>query len=131
MRIALAQLNYHIGNFEGNLHKMLQAVAEAKRQGADLICFGELATCGYPPRDFLEFRDFIRRAEESVDELAKHSYDIGIIVGSPAVNPRVEGKDLHNSGFVLVDGQRIHQAKKTLLPTYDIFDEDRYFEPRT
>ncbi|MCB0665272.1 MAG: NAD+ synthase [Saprospiraceae bacterium] len=129
MRIALAQLNYHIGNFEGNLQKMLSAVEEAKKQGADMVCFGELATCGYPPRDFLEFRDFIRRAQESVDTLAKVAHDIAIIVGSPAVNPRIEGKDLHNSAFVLVDGKIIHQAKKTLLPTYDIFDEDRYFEP--
>lgn len=129
MRIALAQLNYHIGNFEGNLQKMLSAVEEAKKQGADMVCFGELATCGYPPRDFLEFRDFIRRAQQSVDTLAKAAHDIAIIVGSPAVNPRIEGKDLHNSAFVLVDGKIIHQAKKTLLPTYDIFDEDRYFEP--
>lgn len=129
MRIALAQLNYHIGNFAGNLEKMLNAVEDAKNQGADIICFGELATCGYPPRDFLEFRDFIRRAEESVEALAAAAYDIAIIVGSPAINPRIEGKDLHNSAFVLLEGKILHQAKKTLLPTYDIFDEDRYFEP--
>lgn len=129
MRIALAQLNYHIGNFEGNLEKMLIAVEEAKRQNADIICFGELATCGYPPRDFLEFNDFIRRAQESVMTLAEAAKDIAIVVGSPAKNARVEGKDLHNSAFVLADGKILFQAKKTLLPTYDIFDEDRYFEP--
>ena len=62
MKIAIAQLNYHIGNFEGNLQKMLKATAKAKGKGADLIIFGELSTTGYPPRDFLEFRDFIRLA---------------------------------------------------------------------
>ncbi|MCL4108627.1 UNVERIFIED_CONTAM: hypothetical protein GTU68_006945 [Idotea baltica] len=131
MRIALAQLNYHIGNFEGNLAKMIAAVSEARNQQADLICFGELATCGYPPRDFLEFEDFVRRAKECVDRLKEHSYDVAIIVGSPSVNPVIEGKDLHNSAFVLWEGRVLYQAKKALLPTYDVFDENRYFEPST
>ena len=69
MKIALAQLNYHIGNFEGNVRQMLDAVAKAKEDGADIICFSELATCGYPPRDFLEFDDFIRLSEESIEHL--------------------------------------------------------------
>ncbi len=129
MRIALAQLNYHIGNFEGNLIKMKRAVQEARSQGADLVCFGELATCGYPPRDFLEFDDFIRQAESSVKALAQESFGIGIIVGSPTPNPVVEGKDLFNAAFVLSEGEIIHQSHKALLPTYDIFDEYRYFEP--
>lgn len=129
MRIALAQLNYHIGNFEGNLQKMLTAIEEARSQQADIVCFGELATCGYPPRDFLEFSDFIRRAQESINELAKAATEIAIIVGSPAVNPNVEGKDLFNSAFVLADGKILHQSNKALLPTYDVFDENRYFEP--
>jgi NAD+ synthase (glutamine-hydrolysing) len=129
MRIALAQLNYHIGDFEGNLLKMLKAIAEARSLNADIVCFGELATCGYPPRDFLEFSDFIRRAQASINELARAATGIAIIVGSPTVNPRLEGKDLHNSALVLADGKILHQAKKALLPTYDIFDEHRYFEP--
>jgi predicted amidohydrolase len=74
MKIALAQLNYHIGNFEGNLTKMLKAIEKAKAEKADLICFGELATCGYPPRDFLEFDDFIRRCYESIEELVRVSH---------------------------------------------------------
>ncbi|NND34205.1 MAG: NAD+ synthase [Saprospiraceae bacterium] len=131
MRIAIAQLNYHIGNFEGNLRKMLEAVEEAKAQHVDLICFGELATCGYPPRDFLEFADFVRRSHNSVLALCEVAHDIAIIVGSPAVNPVVEGKDLHNSAFMLANGKIVHQSKKALLPTYDIFDENRYFEPAT
>ena len=94
MQIAIAQLNFHIGNFEGNLQKMLTAVEEAKTQGADIICFSELATCGYPPRDFLEFEDFIELAEKTVQDLAKAAKEIAIVVGSPSKNPVVEGKDL-------------------------------------
>ncbi len=129
MKIALAQLDYHIGNFEGNLQKMLRKVEEAKALGADLICFGELATCGYPPRDFLEFDDFIRRSYASVEALQKASTGIGIVVGSPSHNPVVEGKDLHNSAYFLYDGAVLGVQHKALLPTYDIFDEYRYFEP--
>ncbi len=129
MRIALAQLNYHIGNFEGNLQKMLAGVARAKEQGADLVCFGELATCGYPPRDFLEFNDFINKAEATVKGLAEASFGIGIIVGSPVRNPDLEGKDLFNAALVLSEGETIHASHKALLPTYDVFDENRYFEP--
>ncbi|MCB9289917.1 MAG: NAD+ synthase [Lewinellaceae bacterium] len=131
MKIAIAQLNFHIGNFEGNLGKMLWAVKEAKSQGADLVCFSELATVGYPPRDFLEFEDFIELAEHSVQELAKVAQGIAIVVGSPTKNPVVEGKDLYNAAYFLAEG-RVQQVQyKTLLPTYDIFDEYRYFEPAT
>lgn len=129
MKIAIAQLNFHIGNFEGNLQKMISAVAEAKSKSADIVVFGELATCGYPPRDFLEFRDFIRLAEESIDQLKAVSQGIGIIVGSPTINPVREGKDLHNSVYFLYNGEVLHLQHKTLLPTYDVFDEYRYFEP--
>lgn len=129
MKIALSQLDYIIGDFEGNLAKMLRSVAEAKALGADIILFGELATCGYPPRDFLEFRDFIRLAEESVARLAEAADGIAIVVGSPTVNPEPEGKDLYNSAYFLAD-RRVWQVQhKALLPTYDIFDEYRYFEP--
>src|SRR5688572_26668957 len=131
MKIAIAQLNYHIGNFDGNLLKMLQAVDAAKAQGADIIIFGELATCGYPPRDFLEFRDFIRLANESIEKLKEASDMIGIAVGSPSINPLLQGKDLHNSAYFLYNGEILHVQNKTLLPTYDVFDEYRYFEPGT
>lgn len=131
MKIALAQLNYHIGNFEGNLAKMLEAVESAKQQGADLICFGELAVCGYPPRDFLEFDDFIRKSYESIQALRHASHGIGIVVGAPTRNPFLEGKDLYNSAYFLHEGQTLGVQHKALLPTYDIFDEYRYFEPAT
>ena len=129
MKITVAQLNYHIGNFEGNTNKMLKAVAEAKKQGADIICFSELATCGYPPRDFLEFDDFIRLGEQSIAKLAEAAKGIAIVVGSVSRNAVLEGKDLHNSAYFLADGAVQYVQHKTLLPTYDIFDEYRYFEP--
>ncbi|MCI1265481.1 MAG: NAD+ synthase [Saprospiraceae bacterium] len=129
MKITMAQLNYHIGNFEGNLVLMKRAIDQARNEGADLICFGELATCGYPPRDFLEFRDFIQKSMGVIQELCEYSQDIGIIVGAPSINPEIEGKDLFNSAFFLYNKELIHIANKGLLPTYDIFDEYRYFEP--
>ena len=129
MKIAIAQLNFHIGNFEGNVEKMLQAIQEAKNQGADLVCFSELTTCGYPARDFLEFDDFIRRSEEAIKKLCEASHDIAVVVGSPTKNPVVEGKDLFNSAYFLFEGKVQQIQHKALLPTYDIFDEYRYFEP--
>lgn len=129
MRIAIAQLNYHIGNFEGNLAKMLKAVRQAEEGGADLVCFGELAVCGYFPQDFLEFKDFIHQCNASIETLAAASYNVGIVVGAPSVNPVLAGKDLHNSAYLLYGGEIMHVQHKTLLPTYDVFDEYRYFEP--
>ncbi len=108
---------------------MKNAIVKARSLKADLICFSELSTCGYPPVDFLEFRDFIHRSMNVVNELAKESYGIGIAVGSPTVNPDPAGKDLFNSAFFLNEGKVLHIAHKGLLPNYDIFDEYRYFEP--
>ncbi len=129
MKIAVAQLNYLIGDFEGNLDKIKAFTQTAKEQGAEIIVFGELATCGYPPRDFLEFNDFIRKAEEAIESIKTFSQGIAIIVGSPTVNPVPEGKDLYNSVYMIADGEVIHVQHKALLPTYDVFDEYRYFEP--
>lgn len=129
MKIAMAQLDYMIGDFEGNLSKMKAYILKAKALKADIVCFGELATCGYPPRDFLEFRDFIAKCEESIRLLTIEANGIAIIVGSPTINPVMEGKDLHNSAYFLADGKVLGVAHKALLPTYDIFDEYRYFEP--
>ncbi len=128
MRIALAQQNYMIGDFEGNRSKIISAIRKAKTNTADLIVFSELCVCGYPPRDFLEFDDFIFRCEESVELIAKECVGIAAIVGAPSRNPVVKGKDLFNSAYFLVDGKVKQVIHKTLLPTYDIFDEVRYFE---
>lgn len=129
MKIAIAQIKIHIGNFAGNLARIRAAVAEAQGQGADIVLFPELTTVGYPPRDFLEFRDFIRQAEDLVEALRQDARGIAIVVGSVSVNPEVEGKDLYNSAYFLADGEVKAVQHKTLLPTYDIFDEYRYFEP--
>ena len=129
MKISLAQINHHIGNFEGNLQKMLAAVAEARNNGSDIVCFGELATCGYPPRDFLEFDDFIQLAYKSVDRLLEETDEIAIVLGSPTKNPDPEGKNLHNSVLFLYQREIKFVQHKTLLPTYDVFDEYRHFEP--
>lgn len=129
MNIFLAQQNYLIGDFAGNLKKIINRIKEARKQHADLIVFSELSVCGYPPRDFLEFEDFIRQCEEGIDKLKPYSKDIGIIVGAPCRNPAREGKDLFNAAWFLYDGKVQQIVHKTCLPTYDIFDEYRYFEP--
>lgn len=129
VNIALAQLDYHTGNFEYNTSKIIEHIKAAKADGMDLIVFSELCVCGYPPRDFLEFHDFIQRCEESVQHIAEACAGIAAIVGSPTINPVVEGKDLYNSAYLLEDGKVKAVRHKTLLPNYDIFDEYRYFEP--
>lgn len=129
MIITIAQLNYHIGNFDGNTQKMLAATEEAKKNGSDIICFSELATCAYPPRDFLEFDDFIKLSEDSIQKLCTAAQGIAIVVGAPSVNKDPKGKSLFNSVYFLADGEIKYIQHKTLLPTYDVFDEYRYFEP--
>jgi NAD+ synthase (glutamine-hydrolysing) len=129
MKILLAQQNYHIGNFEDNARKIIEGISRAKEQGADLVMFSELCVCGYPPRDFLEFNDFINQSYAVIDIIKEHTAGIGVLVGSPARNSRKEGKDLFNAVFFLHDKQIKAEVHKTLLPTYDVFDENRYFEP--
>ena len=129
MKIALAQQNYHIGNFEKNTQKIIEGIRWAKQQGADLVAFTELCVCGYPPRDFLEFRDFIDKCYESLDRIKPHADGIGVLVGSPARNLQAEGKDLFNAVFLLHEKEIKAEIHKTLLPNYDVFDEYRYFEP--
>lgn len=129
MKIALAQLNFHTGNFEANTAKICAAIEQAKNNSAELIIFSELAVCGYPPRDFLEFDDFINQCNESINVIARHCDNIAAIVGAPTVNSNPEGKRLYNSAYVLFEKKVMAVRHKTLLPTYDIFDEYRYFEP--
>ena len=129
MRIYLAQQNYHIGNFEANTAKIIEGINKAKAEGADLVLFSELCICGYPPRDFLEFDDFIAQCYEAINTVKAHADTIGVLIGSPARNPRKEGKELFNAAFLLYEGEIKAEIHKTLLPTYDVFDENRYFEP--
>ena len=129
MKIALAQLNYHIGNFDHNKAKIIDHIHKAKAVQADLVVFAELSVCGYPPLDFLDFSHFVQQCKQAVEEVATHCKGIAAIVGAPSVNPVVDGKNLFNSAWLLEDGMIKKVIHKTLLPTYDVFDEYRYFEP--
>lgn len=129
MQIALAQINFIIGNFEYNVHRILEAIRKAKKVNADLIVFSELAVTGYPPLDLLEHRRFVEKAIECVHQIARECDDIAAIVGAPSFNPSDSGKVLFNSAYFLCDGKVKSVHHKSLLPTYDIFDEYRYFEP--
>ena len=131
MQIAIAQLNYHIGNFESNKQKIIDSINKAKNEGAELVIFAELSISGYPPRDFLEFDDFISKCDDSINEIAKHCKGIAAIVGNPRKNLNNKGKRLYNSAYFINEGKIEQISNKTLLPTYDIFDEYRYFEPNT
>ncbi len=130
MKIALAQLNYIIGDFDGNLSKITAAVADASSSGAELVIFSELSICGYPPLDLLERKEFIHTCGQSIEKLATLvDPATGVLVGGPEFNPNKDGKLLFNSAFFLHEGKVKQVFRKSLLPTYDIFDEYRYFEP--
>jgi len=129
MKIALAQLNYHIGNFEYNTKKIIEHIHLAKDRGADLVVFAELAVCGYPPRDFLEFDEFIDLCAKAAQQIAAECRDIACIIGLPVKNEILAGKDLYNAAYFIENGRVKYVAKKALLPNYDVFDEYRYFEP--
>lgn len=131
MKVALAQLNYIPGDVSGNSRKIISSVENARLRGADLIVFSELAVTGYPPLDLLLRNDIVTASMAAVLEIASHCTGIAAIVGGPSPNTGVFGKPLHNTAFFLHDGKVRAVVHKTLLPTYDIFDEDRYFQPGT
>lgn len=131
MKIALAQLNYHIGNFEHNKNHIITHINLAKEKGADLVVFAELAVCGYGSLDFLEYADFIESCEASAQQIAKHCVGIACILGLPIKNTVLKGRDLFNVAYFIENGEVKSITKKTLLPTYDVFDEARYFESNT
>ena len=131
MKIAIAQLNPHIGNFEKNITAITNKIKEAKEKNADLVIFPEFSVPGYPPLDLLERKSFIDRCKQAVIEIAKQCNNIAAIVGSPSLNPAKTGKNLLNTAYLLSEGQIIFSVNKTLLPTYDIFDEYRHFESNT
>jgi len=129
VKIALAQLNYHIGNFADNILKVRQSIHRARNEGADLVVFAELAISGYPPRDFLEFNDFIERCHQAANEIASECRGIAAVIGCPVPNPDIKGKNLLNAALFLEEGTVRFSYYKALLPNYDVFDEYRYFEP--
>lgn len=129
MKIFIAQQNYHIGNFAQNTEKIISAIESAKAAGGDLILFSEMTVCGYPARDFVEFEDFIEKCSEAVNKIKEHADTIGVLIGSPVKNNHQRGKDLFNAAYFLHEKEVKAIVHKTLLPTYDVFDEYRYFEP--
>jgi NAD+ synthetase len=130
MRLALAQLNFTVGAFDANFAKIADAAARARRAGADLLLLSELATTGYPPRDLLNHTRFVESNLELRDRVARLSdADLGILVGVAEPNVAGDGKPLFNAAVLCHGGRVVARHHKTLLPTYDVFDEDRYFEP--
>lgn len=127
MKITTAQLNFHIGNFEKNFENILSAIQEAKSNHSDLLVLPELAMTGYPPRDFLEFDDFLIKTDHYIQKVAALSDELAILIGAPTKN-KGKGKSLFNSAVFCHEGVIQKVFHKTLLPTYDVFDEVRYFE---
>jgi len=129
MKIFIAQQNYHIGNFEYNIKKIINAIETAKAAGGELILFSEMSICGYPARDFVEFNNFIEQCNAAVETIKAHADTIAVIIGGPAKNTEHKGKSLFNAAWFLYEKEVKAEIHKTLLPTYDVFDEYRYFEP--
>ena len=131
MNITIAQLNYHIGNFEYNKNIICNAIEKARAAGSELVIFSELCIPGYPPLDLLDRIDFIEKCNAAVSEIAEFCKGITAIVGSPVFNTYPEGKKLYNSALVLSEGKILFRTNKALLSARDTFDEYRYFEPGT
>jgi NAD+ synthase (glutamine-hydrolysing) len=128
MKIALAQFNPTIGDFSGNAAHILELAALAKQRGAELAVFTELCLCGYPPQDLLERPAFVERNRDELHKLAK-SLPLPAIVGYAGAVKNGRGKSVANSAALLRDGRVVFEQSKMLLPTYDVFDESRYFQP--
>jgi NAD+ synthase (glutamine-hydrolysing) len=131
MRIALAQLNTIVGDVDGNVTRVLDAAARARNERADIVVFHELCVSGYPPRDLVERGAFIRECEAGLERIraATAAGAPAIIVGLPLASRANTGKGVTNSAVMVADGRILHRHDKLLLPTYDVFDEARYFEP--
>ncbi len=129
MRIALAQINPTVGDLAGNLQKHLDFVAAAKKHHAQLVVFPELSIIGYPPKDLLLKPNVINLCAEALQEIAGAAHGIAVMVGYPERNLSTAGRPLHNAVAVVRDGRVLAKRFKSLLPTYDVFDESRYFEP--
>ncbi len=129
MKIALVQLNYRIGDFDGNILKITESIERARREGAELAVFSELSVTGYYPQDLLERQEFIAAAQAATEKIAGHCHGIAALVGAPVLNEGERGKKLYNAALYLADGKVKDLFCKSLLPTYDVFDEYRHFEP--
>ena len=131
MRIALGQINTTVGDFSANVDRMSALAREAAARGADIVAFPELAVCGYPPRDLIEKPSFLDRNEEALQRLASETaaLPLSVICGYAGPSARATGKRATNSAAVLTSGRVVFRQNKMLLPTYDVFDEARYFLP--
>ncbi|PTY04865.1 NAD+ synthase [Opitutaceae bacterium EW11] len=129
MRIGIAQINPTVGDLAGNRQLILDAYHDLVLHGAELVVFPELAVCGYPPRDLLFKRRFVPDNEQSLTEIATHVGDVPALVGFVETNPSPDGRRFYNAAAFCYRGEIQVIARKCLLPTYDVFDEDRYFEP--
>jgi len=129
MKIALAQINPIIGDFNHNSNRIIHFAQKASKLSCDLVVFSELAITGYPPRDLLERKDFVYANRACLNRLVDVIRGIGVICGFVDRNPAGKGKPLYNSAVLFEDGKILHKVHKRLLPAYDIFDESRYFEP--
>ncbi len=129
MKIGLLQINFTVGDFPRNTEKVLLAYERAVRAGAELCVGSELGLCGYPPRDLLNRQDFLQQHDAALGALAKKIGSVPLLLGGIEKNRKKAGRPLHNSAFLLQKGKAKVVAQKSLLPTYDVFDEDRYFEP--
>jgi NAD+ synthase (glutamine-hydrolysing) len=129
MRLGLAQLNTIVGDLAGNRRKILDAYTALVAQGAELVVFPELVVCGYPPRDLLLKRRFAPDIAESLNEIAAAIGEVPALIGTVEANTSGLGRPYYNSAAFCHRGQIVSYARKCLLPTYDVFDEDRYFEP--
>ena len=129
MKIALAQLNYIVGDIPGNSEKIIAAMDRATQAGAALVIFSELAIVGYPPKDLLAKPKFVKDNEQALEWIARKAQGISALVGFVRQNPRPDGRSLFNAAALLQDGRIAAEHYKSLLPTYDVFDELRYFEP--
>jgi NAD+ synthase (glutamine-hydrolysing) len=129
LKIGLLQLNSTIGDFAANREKLLRAHAGAVARGAEFVLAPELFLCGYPPRDLLLRDDFVEANLAALAETAKQTGAVPLCVGFVGKNPERPGRALMNAAAVLQNGKIVWSTTKSLLPTYDVFDEDRYFEP--
>ena len=127
MKIALAQLNYCVGNFEQNTKKIIDAALKAKAEGADLVAFSELSICGYFPFDCLEFSDFIEKCQWALDQIAEKCHDVPVLVGTPLHNGIEGQKPLFNAAVFMYQGKR-QVFKKKHIGDNPLFDERKYFE---
>ncbi|MBI1370532.1 MAG: NAD+ synthase [Planctomycetes bacterium] len=129
MRIALAQINPTVGAVAANTAKIIDAVARGREAGAELVVLPELAVAGYPPKDLLLKPAMLDQCQSAITKIAAACEGVTAIVGYPAVSDRPTGRTLYNAAAVCRDGKLVHRHVKSLLPTYDVFDETRYFEP--